>query len=188
MKLLSLLTGSLVALAATTITPSAQALETPRTAGSLQIGLGFRYGIDLEESTVDPWRTGIGLEVGYTTEQAIYFGGFADYFFGEERRFDLLFDEVSVSANVWQLGAEGGYDLQLGDFVLLRPKLGLGLSTIRVATTPGSSESDSHLGIAPGLTAMFFASSLVLSIDTRYQMVLADPMAQALILSFGIGF
>lgn len=168
----------------------AQALEPPRTAGVLQFGAGFRYGIGLDDWEPDPWRTGLGLELGYTLPQAIYVGAVFDYFFGST----ATVGGVDFSANLWQLAAEGGYDLQLSEAVLVRPKLALGMATISVecemcAVGAAASESDTSFAAAPGLTVMFFTSAVVLSIDTRYQMVFSDPeMAKAVILSFGIGF
>ena len=49
--------------------------EPPRTAGALQLGGGFRYGVDLKDSEPDPWGVGLGLELGYTLESAVYVGG-----------------------------------------------------------------------------------------------------------------
>lgn len=168
------------------MTPSTAQADPPRTARVVQIGAGLRYGVSLDDPFVDPWRLGLGVELGYTTEQAIYLGAVFDYFFGETRQ---VFD-TELSANVWQLAAEGGYDFQLSDAVLVRPKLGLGMSTINVDCSGDciGGGSETKFAAAPGLTAMFFTSKVVLSLDTRFQMVFAEEMAKALIFSFGIGF
>jgi hypothetical protein len=161
--------------------------EPPRTAGVLQFGGGFRYGVDMEDAGVDPWKTGLGLNVGYTTYSGLYFGGVFDYFFGET--VDVLGTEVS--ANVWQAGGELGYDVMLGSAVMLRPKLGAGVSSFNVECSQcePSSESESYFGVAPGATAQFYAGRVILALDARYQLVFADPdTLKALILSFGIGF
>lgn len=183
-SILSLLFVLLVTLAA----PSPAAADAPRTARSVQIGAGFRYGVSLstEGEELDPWRTGLGLELGYTTLEGIYLGGVFDYFFGERR----LLLGTEFKANVWQLAAEGGYDFQLSDGVLVRPKLGLGVANLNVSCSDCivADESSSDFALAPGLTAMFFPGSLILSFDTRYQMVFADERYDALIFSFGIGF
>lgn len=158
----------------------------PRTARAVQFGVGFRYGITLDDPFLDPWRTGLGLELGYTTQQAIYFGTVFDYFFGESR---MEFG-TELSASLWQIAAEGGYDWQLSEAVLMRPKLGIGAATATLSCNNCIGEgSETNFAAAPGLTAMFFTSAVVLSVDTRFQMVFADPeMAKAVILSFGIGF
>lgn len=173
----------------TLLAPSEAQAEPPRTAGVLQFGAGFRYGIGLDDGEPDPWRTGLGLELGYTLPQAIYAGAVFDYFFGST----ATVGGVDMSASLWQLALEGGYDLQLSEAVLVRPKLGLGVATISAecdgCVVGAASASDTYFAAAPGLTTMFFTSAVVLSIDARYQMVFADPeMAQAVILSFGIGF
>jgi hypothetical protein len=154
----------------------------------VQIGAGFRYGASLstEGEELDPWRTGLGVELGYTTLEGIYYGGEFDYFFGERR----LLLGAELEANVWQVAAEGGYDFQLSEGVLVRPKLGLGVANLNVSCNicDVAGESSSDFAMAPGLTAMFFPGSLILSFDTRYQMVFAEERYEAIIFSFGIGF
>ena len=110
-------------------------------------------------------------------------------------------DGVKWIASLWQLGVEGGYDLQLSEGVLVRPKLGAGVATIsrecdwcaiegpQFSGWGATSHTDICFGAAPGLTTMLFTSVAVFSIDARYQMVFAKPdTTKALILSFGIGF
>lgn len=158
----------------------------PRTAGSLNLGAGFRYGVAIDDPLVDPWKSGLGLNVGYTTSTALYVGGVFDYFFGETQR--VLGTEVS--ANVWQIAAEVGYDVQFGEGFLLRPKLGAGVSTLNVECEACTTEgSETYFGAGPGVTAMFFFGRVTLSIDGRYQIVFAEPETEnALILSAGISF
>ncbi len=159
----------------------------PRTAGSLQLSGGFRYGVMQDDADLDPWRTGLGLSLGYTTYDGLYVGGVFDYFLGET----LSFGEAEVSANVWQLAGEVGYDFMLGSAVMLRPKVSAGVSTLNVECSSGcvGDGSNSYVGVAPGLTAQFYAGPVILAVDARYQLVFADPeTAKALIFSFGIGF
>ena len=180
------------ALCAAALLPATAHADPPRTAGALQLGAGFRYGVDLKDLEPDPWGVGLGLELGYTMGNAVYVGGVFDYFFGQAGEYELAGNSWETRANVWQLAAEGGYDFQLSDGVLVRPKLGLGVSTLRVGCSgdciSATSESNTHFAAAPGLTTMFFPGSMVLSLDARYQMVFADEMISALIFSFGIGF
>lgn len=180
------------ALCAAVSFPATAHAEPPRTAGALQLGGGFRYGVDLKDSEPDPWGVGLGLELGYTLESAVYVGGVFDYFFGQQVSYELPGRSREVSANLWQVAAEGGYDIQLSDGVLVRPKLGLGVAMLQASCSGDCIEdtvgSSSYFAAAPGLTTMFFPGNMVLSLDARYQMVFADELASALIFSVGIGF
>ena len=161
----------------------------PATSNSLQIGLGFRYGIEMNDGDFNPWGTGLGASVGYTLPvMPIYVGGNFDYFFGSE----LEAGPLRMKGNVWQFMAEGGYDIGLAEILVLRPKLGLGPATLSVETcasgSPCSSDSKTHFAIAPGAAVMLFTSVLKLSLDLRYDLILADTTAKALIISAGVGF
>jgi hypothetical protein len=148
---------------------SPPATAQPATANSVQIGAGFRYGFDLTGASSNPWGLGLGIDGGYTLENAVYLGGNLDYFFGESGEGDGLF----------QLMAEVGYDVGLGKNLVFRPKAGAGFA---------AADSEARAAVAPGAKLMLFTSSVSLSLDTRYSIVLSDPSLQALILSMGIGF
>lgn len=162
----------------------------PRTANSLQLGLGFRYGAMLSDGDYNPWATGLGLDVGYTLPNAIYLGGSFEYFFGTTRQ--LL--GVTIASNIWQLSAEGGYDLGLGQSFVIRPKVGVGVAgfawTFDGCQTDDACESikETKAAILPGATFLFFASKFSLALDVRYAVVLTDPALKGLIFSFGVGF
>ncbi len=160
------------------------------TQGSLQIGLGFRYGVELNEGDVNPWGTGIGLEGGYTLPVIpIYLGGNLEYFFGGTFDSPLGGD---IEANVFQISAEGGYDIGLGNHFVIRPKLGLGFavmnSEVCVPNFDCQKNSDNRALIAPGAKLMLFLSKIQLDFDARYAMLTSDPTAKAFIFSVGIGF
>jgi hypothetical protein len=163
------------------------AAADPATANSIQLGVGFRYGFSLEDGDLNPWRTGIGLQGGYTLPNAVYLGGNFEYFFGEKSQ------ELGVerSGNVWQLMAEGGYDLGLGPIVV-RPKLGAGVAGLNgeVCGNPGgcASNSDTKPVLAPGAALMLLTPKFSAAVDLRYALILADPTLKALILSVGVGF
>ena len=180
------------ALCAAALLPATAHADPPRTAGALQLGGGFRYGVDLKDSEPDPWGVGLGLELGYTLESAVYVGGVFDYFFGQRVKYEVADNSWEQSANLWQVAAEGGYDFQLSDGVLVRPKLGLGVAMLQASCSgdciDDASGSSSYFAAAPGLTTMFFPGNMVLSLDARYQMVFADELASAFIFSVGIGF
>ena len=161
----------------------------PATEGSLQLGLGFRYGVELNEGDLNPWGTGIGLEGGYTLPVIpIYVGGNAEYFFGGTLESPL----GDVDSNIWQLSAEGGYDIGVGEHFVIRPKLGLGYAFVNteacVETFGCESDSEGKPLIAPGAKFMLLLKSFQLDFDARYAIVTSDPTAKAFIFSVGIGF
>ncbi len=162
----------------------------PASANSVQIGVGFRYGFELEEGDFNPWGPGIGVSGGYTLPQAVYLGGNFDYFFGETVDDPVLGE---VSGNIWQLMAEGGYDIGLGEYFVIRPKAGLGFASLNsevcVEGFPCQDESETKFAIAPGATFMLITSKVSVSLDFRYDMIFAeDEMLNALIFSAGVGF
>ena len=160
---------------------------SPATANSLQIGLGFRYGLEMNEGDFNPWGPGVGASVGYTLPiMPIYVGGNFDYFFGST----LEAGGFKTKGNVWHLMAEGGYDVGVGDNLVIRPKLGLGPAGMSVETCAMACTSDSAVkfAIAPGAAVMLFTPVIKVSFDLRYAIVLADPTAKALIFSVGVGF
>jgi Outer membrane protein beta-barrel domain len=178
--------GSLLAALALLTTTSLVSAQ-PRTAGALQLGLGYRYGAEQNDGDFNPWGHGLGVDGGYTMNNAVYLGGDFDYFFGEKVDTSL----GSVEGNLWQLMAEGGYDVGLGDSFVARPKLGLGVAH-RGAEACGlgvacidSSEAD--FALAPGLKLMLFTRSFSLAFDMRYAFVFGDDTAKAVIFSAGIG-
>jgi hypothetical protein len=166
------------------------------TEGALQIGLGFRYGAELNDGDFNPWGTGIGLEVGYTLPVLpIYVGGNAEYFFGNKINLGGTpsIAAGSVDSHIWQLSAEGGYDFGLGDHVVLRPKLGLGFASPSVEVCGGGlsscrKDSETKTLVAPGAKLILMFSRIELSFDGRYAVVLSDPASKAFIFSAGIGF
>lgn len=177
-------------LAATAVSLPAGANE-PATANSLQLGIGFRYGFELEDGDFNPWGSGIGLDVGYTLPNAVYLGGAFDYFLGEERETDGL----TLDANIWQLMAEAGYDVGFGSgpFVVVRPKLGAGVaglsSEVCVESLGCDAESETNFALAPGATFLLLTKSVSVSLDLRYDMIFAEEETlNALIFSAGIGF
>jgi hypothetical protein len=181
------LIGALVASGMFMVTGSAFAGE-PATANSIQLGLGFRYGIEMNEDDFNPWGAGLGIDGGYTLPALpIYVGGTFEYFFGDSKGDD----DNGFKANAWHLMAEGGYDIGLGDSFVLRPKLGAGLGTLRTELCSAGncgSDSQTKLALAPGVKAILLLPKFRLSVDARYALIFADETAKALILSAGIGF
>jgi len=185
MRTLMLSIATVVGTSLTLAVPAAA--DPPATANSIQLGIGFRYGFSLNEGDFNPWRTGLGLQGGFTLPNAVYLGANAEYFFGQK-------DEVAGvehSGGVWQATAEGGYDVGLGPIVV-RPKVGFGIAGLRdeVCGLPGGCVSDSITKpvLAPGVTFMLLTPKFSAAVDLRYDLVFSDQTVKALILSLGIGF
>ncbi len=171
---------------------SVPAFADPATATSIQLGLGFRYGIEMNEGDFNPWGAGLGINGGITLPNAVYVGGVVEYFFGDELELPAtaLTPASKLSGNIWQLMAEGGYDIGLGPIFVLRPKLGAGLANLNQESCfgPCSSEAKSYFALAPGATFLVITPVLKVSADVRYELVFADETAKALIWTAGIGF
>jgi len=167
---------------------AAPAVAEPATANVLQLGVGFRYGVDATSGdTLNPWAVGLGLDGGYTLPSALFLGGSFEYFFGEQ----VGDDTNGASANLWQLSAEGGYDVGLGAFVL-RPKLGLGLANVHEKSCAPAldctSNDKSDLALLPGVTFIVMPPGFNITADLRYELVFASKTGQGLLFTFGIGF
>jgi hypothetical protein len=169
-------------------------MAEPATIEVLQVGVGFRYGLDMTSGdTLSPWGLGLGLHGGYTLPNAVFLGGSFEYFFGEK----IGDDQNGASANLWQLSAEGGYDLGI-DAVVLRPKLGLGIANVHVKScAPAMSEAGgtnctSHkkaaLAFLPGATFIVLPGRFSLTADVRYELVFASQTGHGLLFTFGVGF
>ncbi len=160
----------------------------------LQLGVGFRYGLDLTPGdTLNPWGLGLGLDGGYTLPNAVFLGGSFEYFFGEEIGDDLN----GASANLWQLSAESGYDLGI-NVVVLRPKLGLGVANVHAKScAPAMSEAGgsacashtkTYFALVPGATFIVLPGRFSLTADVRYELVFASQTGHGLLFTFGVGF
>jgi hypothetical protein len=150
--------------------------------------LGFRYGISLNDGDLNPWGTGLGLDVGFTMPNAVYVGGNVEYFFGGSTKI-AGFD---VDANIWQVSGELGYDVGLGDNFVIRPKAGVGFAGLvgKSCASDGTCETSSStkFAFAPGATLMLLTSKFSLSLDTRYDLIFTDTTQKGVIFSVGVGF
>lgn len=171
----------------------APAFAAPATAKVIQLGVGFRYGVDMTSGdTLNPWGVGLGFDGGYTLPNAVFLGGSIEYFFGEEVG-DLA---NGASANLWQLSAEGGYDFGLGD-VVLRPKLGLGVANVHekscahtgdLTVSGCMSDATTDFALLPAATFIAMPSGFSLTVDVRYELVFAKQTGQGLLFTLGVGF
>jgi Outer membrane protein beta-barrel domain len=175
--------------AALVSSPPASA-ESPATANSIQVGLGARYGIELDDSGhLNIWGTGIGVDGGYTLPNAIHVGADADYFFGDKEQGQ----GIDHAVNVWQAMAHGGYDLGLGNYFVLRPKVGIGPAGIMSKTCRTdfgcASHSETHFALAPGAAFILVTPKVSATVDVRYDMIFDVHVTfQALVIGAGVGF
>lgn len=164
------------------------AAADPATANSIQLGIGFRYGFEMEPGDLNPWGTGLGLDGGITLPNAVYVGGNVEYFFGST----VEASDIETSGNLWQLSAEGGYDIGLGPIFVLRPKVGVGVagSSFETCDIEGACVDDSSTDfmLAPGGTFILMPPGFSLSLDVRYAMIFAERTLNGVIVSAGIGF
>lgn len=153
----------------------------------VSIGVSVHYGALVNGPSPNPWSTGLGLGVGYTPIQTLHLGVNFDYFFG------VGAPAGEQMLSTWQLGAEAGYDVGLGEHFVLRPSFGVGAAIFTTSyngcnvgsSCPRQSEIDPLA--APGLALLFLNGHLVLSTSVRYALVLSDAARQACIFSVSIG-
>jgi len=147
----------------------------------VSISLLLGYGISLE-SGANPWGLGFGLRGGYNIGQ-IYLGPRFVYYLGASQNTGF----GKVTANIWELGLEGGYDLQVADKFVLRPMLGLGIASfhtsLKVSGISGGitgapisgSGSKSYFQLAPGIAALYdLSESAFIGLDARFGIVFGN--------------
>ncbi len=186
----SVLKWGAMLVAAAWVTLPRPASAQPATANTIQPSGGFQYGFDLD-GQLNPWGPGLGLGVGYTLPAGVYLGARFEYFFGSKE----TSPDTDVSVNLWELFAEGGYDLGLGDAFVLRLKGDVGMASVNVTCTYKvateavcADVSGPKLSLGPGLTFLYLGKGFGFAVDTRYDIVVVDETLHGLIVSVGIGF
>ncbi|MFQ3599614.1 MAG: hypothetical protein SNJ66_14875 [Chloroherpetonaceae bacterium] len=133
------------------------------------------YGFD------DAFRLGIGVRAGkdglIESQKQIYIGGVFAYHLGKSEGAG----DSKVSANVWYLGGDVGYNIPLeGQSFTLRASSYIGIANVSVTTSVpqdpflgggggSTSSSSSELMIAPGATAFFpLGNGLTFGADARF--------------------
>ncbi len=162
--------------------------EVPFTTNAGQVGGQLMYGLDTEDGDLNSYGIGIAPKGGYTLDMGLFIGGRLDYFFGGSE--DVPGGEVS--ANVYQLLAEVGYDIGLSPDLVVRPKLGVGFGTVgaELCMSGGScTDQDAKTGLAlnPGAGILYSFGSVFLDADLRYNMLLKDDTQNGIILGVGAG-
>lgn len=197
--------GWLVAITFVTIIAAPrEAAATPPTVEAVQIDLGVRYGLPFESLKYNPWAVGFGGAIGYTLDSAIYLGASFDWFQGEEVEYPAVgyeSDPILVGGNYWQALVHGGWDMELSESFVFRPKVGVGwsTSTLRDCNTliPEASGDDnvecrktikSDTTIAPGVQ-LIFVSPVTVSLEARFLMLFDSvTIKSAAIGALSIGF
>jgi hypothetical protein len=149
----------------------------------LLVGNGFKDGYNL----------GIGARGGLTLPMSLYVGGTILYHLGKTESTPA----GDVTANIWYLGGEGGYDLGVGPLTI-RPYLGLGYANLRVSapdacvlgTCVGGSNSQGKLAFWPGVTGLVGLGSVFVGADLRYVLLVdvEDGNAFSAFATVGMGF
>lgn len=177
------------------------AAEEPWTAEQATISAQLEYGIftgDDGGTDLNPYGLGLGLKGGYTLDMGVYVGGAFDYFLGGSEDVSVLGASAETSLNIWMLQAEVGYDVGLMPEGVLRPKLGLGITSPsgEACVEIGSEERcedldlDSKFSIAPGAQFLYSLGGGFITADARYNIVFTgdeDGDANGFIIGVGGG-
>jgi hypothetical protein len=144
----------------------------------ISIGVLIGYGISLEDGPANPWGVGFGLRGGYNISD-FYVGVRFSYHLGETAEIPTadvfgVGGTEEVTVNLWDLGAEAGYDIHAGT-VIIRPELGIGFA----GSSYGSS-SELNPYLAPGAALLVDLGGFFVGLDARFQAVLSDPSTNAI--------
>jgi hypothetical protein len=158
------------------------------TDGKVTMGASINYGVDADSLPVNGYGLGVGVRGGKTFEGGLYFGTASQAFKGEEIVTNSIFG-TAVASREWQIQAELGYDLGLGDALVARPILGAGLAGfIKEATCTtllyGCNVHPSTFAVvaSPGAELLLNLGGPVLTANARYNYTTEDSA-----LLFGVG-
>jgi len=181
-----------VAIAVTCSTSSAFAQAF--TQDKAQVSGHFAYGAWMGDGDLNAYSFGLGARGGYTINPGVYLGGLFDFFFGEtDDTTAPLGASAEASANAWLVQGEIGYDFGVTPSIVLRPKVGLGVTTIETegcVTAPlglGQSctdDSDGKFAFAIGLEAPISLDGIFVAPEFRFNLV---DDASGFILAVGVG-
>ncbi|WP_394820706.1 outer membrane beta-barrel protein [Pendulispora albinea] len=179
--LAALLSGSLFIVAAS----HAQAAEpSPTTSADRPISVAAFGGYGINNTapdgadTFNVYGAGFGVRGGYTLPMKIYVGGLFQYNVGTSKDTELPPQlgggKVSVSGRMMNLGAEGGYDLDAGQFTI-RPYLGLGVGIAGGDLKLDKDGGTTKFSLWPGVQGVYnINDQLFAGLDARYTLVFAD--------------
>ena len=144
----------------------------------LSVALLAGYGLSLE-SGANPWGVGFGIRGGYNIG-GFYIGPRFMYYVGESAttiRFDSFgrMRTEDITANLWDLGVEAGYDIPASATLSIRPEFAVGLASVSAV------QSQTVAYVSPGLAALLDVSdAFFLGLDVRYQFVATELGASGL--------
>ena len=185
--------------AAAALTSFSANAERPFTAEHPQVGVRVGYGVYVGDDTpgdFNPYGIGVGLTTGYTFNH-LYLGVTAEYYVGAFA--ESLRDEPS--GNVWSGMVEPGYDILLNKYLMLRPQIGVGVSSLHVEqcvpvlaedgteTALCLDDTDYKLAVAPG--AMLFIDDMggfYGQVGVRYHHIFVEEgSAGGVLINAGVG-
>lgn len=163
--------------------------EAPPDPGAKGLGIGalLGYGISLE-SGANIWSAGFGLQGNYDTGVFVIGARFVYYIGGSEDIpkidvFQVVTGTETVTANLWELGLDLGFDIDLSPAATLRPGLGIGFASLAVGNT-----SNVFGAFSPGAALLYDVSpSFYIGLDARLQIVTATQTAKGLVFLAAIG-
>lgn len=156
-------------------------------AKGLGIGALLGYGISLETGA-NIWSAGFGLQGNYDTGVFVIGARFVYYIGGSEEIpkidvFQVVTGSETVTANLWELSVDLGFDIDLSPAVTLRPGLGIGFASVAVGNT-----SNVFGAFSPGAALLYDVSpSFYIGLDARLQIVTATQTAKGLVFLGAIG-
>jgi hypothetical protein len=161
----------------------------------VQLGVLGGYGVNTEAFPHDPYLFSIGVQAGVTLPVLpLYLGARLLWFSGEIQNAQLTSSmnetAVAFAVNYLMLGADIGYDLELGPIVL-RPMLGAGRATLSGKLIGASGVVDRPVDnspfVAPALALLVDVCCLYVSGEVRYTFMTEsdNPNGIALLLGFG---
>jgi hypothetical protein len=186
-----------VALSLTTLSATAEPVFTAR---HPQWGVRIGYGLDTGDELggdVNPYELGFGLTAGYTFGMNLYLGASFEYYLGS---FETILNG-EASTRIWNAMFEPGYDIRLHKAVMIRPQVGLGLSSLRAETCQAlpppsgtgreecDEDTDNKFAVAPGAMVMFDDfGGLYGQLGVRYHHVFVEGgNASGLLFNVGVG-
>lgn len=155
---------------------------------SLNLGYGFRV---TDEGNLDddanPYGTTLGARGGYTLDGGLYLGGLFNYFWGEE----VGDEDTGGHLNQASVAADVGYDIGVGDNIVLRPLAGIGVTILSgevcVLGQCADDQSDPYWLVAPGVDLLVSLGEIFVGGEARYLWLPDDEIPDGFMLTASIG-
>jgi hypothetical protein len=169
------------------------------TRSKAQVSGNVALGAYMGDGDLNPYGFGLGARAGYTLEPNVYLGGLFNFFFGEEDETTVGVLGVSATArenvNAWVLQGEVGYDIAASSSIVLRPKLGLGVTQFSgevcvegpVVGESCEDDSDGEVSFSLGLEAPIDLGGFFISPEARFHFV-DDASAFIFAVNLGAAF